>query len=240
MQHRRINLLIMASILSALLRSISSAQNTAAPTEAEFWPEVQAYIKLNPKFRLFFNGSVSTSVEDGELLRGNAFEALVGAHLDYIPSNHFVLRAGYRYIFSLDESDPYHEHRVILEQTPRHLFPGQILVSDRNREDFRSVNGDFSFRYRNRLTAEREFQVWKRSWTPYGSIEVFYDSRFNAWSRNRWSTGIVLPVRKRLAPLKLLFPDKDVTVDLYYLRQNDRNPSEKHVNAFGITIAIHQ
>jgi len=40
-----------------------------------------------------------------------------------------------------------------------------------------SMNGNFSFRYRNRIRLEREFRVCGRSLTPYGSVEVYHDSR---------------------------------------------------------------
>lgn len=51
------------------------------------------------------------------------------------------------------------------------------MLSDRNRVDFRWVNDKFSVRYRNRLTLEREFTIGERSYTPYASIEAYYDSR---------------------------------------------------------------
>ena len=50
-----------------------------------------------------------------------------------------------------------------------------------------SMNGNFSFRYRNRIRLEREFRVYGRSLTPYGSVEVYHDSRFDVWNRNRFT-----------------------------------------------------
>ena len=55
---------------------------------------------------------------------------LVGAHLDYFANEHLILRGGYRYIFSLDESDPYKEHRVILEQRLRPSVSQSRFTSD--------------------------------------------------------------------------------------------------------------
>jgi hypothetical protein len=55
-----------------------------------------------------------------------------------------------------------------------------LLLIDRNRLDLRWVDGNFSWRCRNRLTLERHFKMGgNRALTPYASGELFYDSRFD-------------------------------------------------------------
>ena len=144
-------------------------------TRNEFWPEIDVYVNVKPKVRIYLIGTVSKSVEDGEIRNAQSFEAQIGAHVDYIPNDHIILRVGYRFGTSVGETDsPYKEHRILTEQTLRKLLPGDLLLSDRNREDFRFVNGDFSFRYRNRVTIEREVHLFKgRTITPYASAEIF-------------------------------------------------------------------
>jgi hypothetical protein len=227
-------------ILFCLLLAVGEADaQSDSDTSNEIWPEVQVFFDVKPKVRIFLLGTVSTSVEDGEVLRGQAYEALFGAHLDYLPNDNFFLRTGYRFITSLDESAPSKEHRIVIEQHFRKMLKGDVLLSDRNREDYRFINGDFSFRYRNRVTLEREFIIKDRALTPYASGEIFYDSRFNTWNRNRYAFGVVLPIRRRYAALKMLFPKRDVTVDIYYMRQNDSRSSTPHVNALGLAFQIH-
>lgn len=116
---------------------------------------------------------------------------------------------------------------------------GGLLLSDRNREDFRFVNGDFSFRYRNRVTIEREFHVFKqRNMTPYASGEVFYDTRYDVWNRNRWTVGVQISLRP--GPLrKMLLPQRQVIFDLYYTRQNDSRSETQHVNDIGAALALY-
>ena len=213
------------------------AQDT---TKKEFWPEVDVYITVKPKVRLFLSGTVSKSVEDGELRNAQGYESQIGVHVDYIPNKHVILRTGYRYGTSVgSNSEPFKEHRLLTEQTLRHLLPGDLLLSDRNREDFRFVNGDFSFRYRNRVTLEREFHLFKgRSITPYVSEEVFYDTRYNIWNRNRFTVGVQQSLRH--GPLrKMLLPKRQVTLDLYYMRQNDSRSEIQHVNALGAALAFY-
>jgi hypothetical protein len=223
-----------------LLLVAAPAVNAQEPaTRNEFWPEIDVYINLKPKIRLFLLGTASKSVEDGELFNARAFESQVGAHVDYIPNNHVILRAGYRFGTSVGEtSEPFREHRLLTEQTLRKMLPGDLLLSDRNREDFRFLKGDFSFRYRNRVTIEREFQLKKRTITPYISGELFYDTRYDIWNRNRWAAGVQTSITR--GPLrKLLLPKRQIVLDLYYLRQNDSRSDTPHVNAIGASLAFH-
>jgi len=113
------------------------------------------------------------------------------------------------------------------------------LLSDRNREEFRVVNGDFSFRYRNRVTLEREFLLPGRSLTPYGSVEVYHDSRFIAWNRNRLTAGVQVQLKKALPLLRLVTPRKQVILDVYYTEQNDSRSQPHHLHAIGIALGLH-
>ena len=209
-------------------------------TGNEFWPEIDVYINIKPKVRLYLLGTVSKAIEDGELRNGQGFEAQIGVHVDYIPNEHLILRTGYRYGTSLGKSDsPYKEHRLLTEQTLRQLLPGGLLLSDRNREDFRFVNGDFSFRYRNRVTLEREFHLFKkRSITPYVSGEIFYDTRYSIWNRNRLAVGVQTSLR-RGPVMKMVLPKRQIILDLYYLKQNDSRAGTQHVNAVGAALSFY-
>ena len=206
----------------------------ASDTRTELWPEVDVYVPLNEKVRLYFLFTITRAEETKENTEGQ-----FGAHVDYTVNKRLVLRAGYRYGFSLTETDPFREHRPIAEQTYREQLPLKILLSDRNREEFRIVNGDFSFRYRNRLMLEREFVIPGRSITPYGAVEVYHDSRFNAWNRNRLTGGVQVQLKKALPLLRLVTPRKQVIIDVYYTRQNDSRSQPRHLHAIGTALAIH-
>jgi hypothetical protein len=234
-------LILILGLFLLLFAFSSQATRAQEPTtHKEFWPEIDVYINLKPKVRLFFLGTVSKSVEDGEFRKAQAFEAQIGAHVDYIPNKHVILRTGYRYGSSVrNSSDPFKEHRFLTEQTLRTLLPGGLLLSDRNREDFRFVNGDFSFRYRNRVTVEREFHVFReRTITPYVSGEVFYDTRYDVWNRNRYAIGVQTSLRPG-SLLKMLLPKRQIILDLYYMRQNDSRSDTPHVNAMGAALSFY-
>ena len=226
--------------LLLLLMGARTGRAQEPTTRQELWPEIDVYINIKPKVRLFLLGTVSKSVEDGELRNAQSYEAQIGVHVDYIPNEHVILRAGYRYGTAVGSNDDgFREHRLLTEQTLRKLVPGNFLLSDRNREDFRVINGDFSFRYRNRLTIEREIPVFRsRTTTPYVSGEIFYDTRYHVWNRNRWAVGVQQSLRR--GPLgKMLLPKSQIVLDLYFMRQNDSRSSPPHVNAIGTSLAFH-
>jgi len=225
-----------------LFLSVVGARSVAAqePTSDEFWPEIDIYIHIKPEVRLFFLGTVAKLVEDGEFRNAQGYQGQIGVHVDYIPNNHVILRTGYRRGFAVgNDSDPFSEHRIVTEQTLRKLLPGDVLLSDRNRQDFRFVNGDFSFRYRNRVTIEREFDLFKGlNIIPYASGELSYDTRFNVWNRNALAVGIQQSLRR--GPIrKMLLPISQVILDLYFMRINDSRSDIPHVRGIGAALSIY-
>jgi hypothetical protein len=217
---------------------VTIAQEPA--TRQEFWPEIDVYVHIKPKVRLYFLGTVSRSIEDGELFNGQRSEGQFGVHVDYIPNPHVILRTGYRYGRALgDNDDGFRENRFLTEQVLKKLLPGDLLFSDSNREDFRFINGDFSFRYRNRVQVEREFHVLKgRTMTPYVGAAISYDTRYDVWNRNRFAVGVMTSLKP--GPLmKMLLPKRQIIFDFYYLHQKDSRSSPAHVNGLGAVLQFY-
>jgi hypothetical protein len=112
-----------------------------------------------------------------------------------------------------------------------------LLLSDRNREDFRFLLDGFSFRYRNRLMLEHEFQLaGNRGIPPYGSVEGFYDTRYDVWNKTRFTAGLQIALKNR--PLDLL-PKHHAILDVYYMRVHDTRGSTPHVNGLGLVLAFY-
>ncbi|MFZ0062607.1 MAG: DUF2490 domain-containing protein [Pyrinomonadaceae bacterium] len=236
--------LISGLFLLVLLGDTRTIRAQEPTKRDEFWPGVEVYINVKPKVRLYLLGGVSKSIEDGELFNAQSYEAQVGAHVDYIPNDHAILRAGYRYGRAVgDNDDGFREHRILADQILRKLLPADLLLTDRNREEFRFIRGEFSFRYRNRVTIEREFQfdlplLRGRTIAPYVLGEIFYDTRFGVWNRNRYAVGVVQSLR-RGPILRKLLPKRGINLDLYFMRQNDSRSSPPHVNALGASLIFH-
>ena len=222
--------------LVALAVAFSSGTYAQQDTDTvkQFWPEVDFYVPLNEKFQLFFLATTTKAQET----RNNT-EGQVGAHIDYHVNKKISLRTGYRYGFSLGGSDPFKEHRIIFEQTLRQPLPLDVLLSDRNREELRWVNGEFSARYRNRVTLEREFKILNRAITPYGSAEVYYDSRFKTWNRNRLVVGAQIALKKGAPLMTLIHPKRQLVLDVYVSRQNDSRSQPARVKGLGMAFSIY-
>jgi hypothetical protein len=130
---------------------------------------------------------------------------------------------GYRYIAHVDKPP---EDRGILELTARFPLPARMQLSDRNRADLRVIQGQFSWRYRNRNTLERSFVIHKYPITPYGQAEFYYNSQSDSWDRKIYQFGLNFPLHRR------------AELNPYYERQNNTS-KPNHVNAFGVTVSLY-
>lgn len=224
-------------LLGILLSGLSPA--AAAPnTQSEFWPEVDAYINLNSTTRIFLLSSFRNHQA------GDAWNGDFGAHINFalkpvfrrelrqrddVFSKRFLsFQAGFRYLRSLTNGAPYLERRWVVDCTPRYPLPGNFVISDRSRGEMRFVSGKpFSTRYRNRLQLERDFTIGRLVYTPYINGEVLYDTRYDAWSQNRYSAGVEVPAGTHLV------------LETYYLRKNQSRSTPSHVNAFGLRLVFY-
>ena len=219
--------------LTVAFSSDALAQQRPEPVK-QIWPEVDVYISLSEKIRLFFLATTTKAEETKQNLEGQ-----LGVHVDYKVNRKVSLRAGYRYGFSLGGSDPFKEHRILFEQTLRQSLPLEVLLSDRNREEVRWVNGESSARYRNRVTLEREFKILNRQVTPYGSAEVYYDSRFKTWNRNRFAVGAQIAFKRGAPLISLIYPKRQLVLDVYVMRQNDSRSQPARLKALGIAFSLY-
>jgi len=225
-------------LAGATLLTLSFAVPAHAQSK-QVWPEVSTFVKLNDRMRFYF---LATTVKESE----ETTEGEYGPNLDFYikplkkqrkkwlvfpldesKARRLSVRVGYRYILPYGSDDP-GEHRGVLEITPRTPLPAGILVSDRSRMDFRFIEGVYSWRYRNRLTFEREFSVRRFKFAPYIRGEAYYDSRYDKWSRTAIIAGSTFPVTKH------------IELEPYWEHQNDSGgSSNRDVNAFGAVVNLY-
>jgi len=202
------------------------------------WPELDLFVNTSEHSRLFFL-LAGTRVRQGGYTDGQ-----LGAHLDLYFGPVFKHRADNQpdearsrllsvrvgYLFGKtpkDSPDPFVEHTPIIEVSPRYYLAKGLLLTDRNRYDFRFLNGIYTPRYRNRLKIERTFQLGKRSLTPYAHVEGFYDRRFNSFHRFRYTAGAEFQINKRFV------------LEGYYLRQQDSQADPRGLNVAGIVLQFY-
>jgi len=135
-----------------------------------------------------------------------------------------TLRMGYLFgATAAGNPKPFTEHTPTIEANSRFYFT-HLLVSNRNRVDFRFINGVFTPRYRNRLKVEGTIPIKNMGLTPYAYAEAFYDWRYNAFHRFRFAAGAELELTKR------------VVLESYYMRQIDSGSEPRAENIAGLAI----
>jgi hypothetical protein len=136
-------------------------------TKQEVWPEVNLFYKLNDKFRIY-------ALYSATKLRNSSYtDGGYGIYLDYFTVSrirekfgfnirdstggyYLWLRAGYLYSSTPPESeDPFKENTFVTEANVRFHLPYEILLTNKNRFDWRSINCSFEPRYRPWLTLKR-------------------------------------------------------------------------------------
>ncbi|MFN8009608.1 MAG: DUF2490 domain-containing protein [Terriglobia bacterium] len=219
-------------LFSLILSSNLFAQQPE--TWGEFWSEADAYFQLDQTKRLNFQGGTRSAGESSYLqwytgtqlnlqLKPVIKEHL--PHYDRDKESYFVFGVGYQYWRTTqDDKSPSNENRGLIEITPRYYPGAQLLLTDRNLIEFRFINGEYSTRYRNRLTLERAFQIHHFRFDPYGWGELYYDTRYDGWIQNQYSFGVQFQFGRRWM------------LDSYYLHQNTSQSTPNHLNVAGLTL----
>jgi hypothetical protein len=224
------------SLMVAPLLLLLCLSARAQTSTEEFLPEVDAYLRLNSVVRFAFQaketreGGDPTQAELGpsvefHLKKLVKLRDVTAFDLDDSKSRPLVLSVGYRYVPSPDKPTV---NRLEPVATVHFPMPGRILISDRSRADLDWSNGNFTWRYRNRLTLERRVTIRSYHPGPYVSGEVFYESQYGKWSSTNLYAGCLLPVGKH------------IQFDPYYEHENNtgKTPNQQ-VNAVGLILNLY-
>jgi len=145
------------AILVTILTLFSGGSTArAADLEADAWPEIDIWIKLDEIQRDRLYILLSYTEEPTYQYQ----ETAVGLSWDRCFHPNWAWRVGTRYIDKkVDPPDP-GETRVVLDLKWFYPLGKEWLLTDRNRLDLRHFDGDTvaSFRYRNRVMLEKPFE----------------------------------------------------------------------------------
>jgi hypothetical protein len=208
-----------------------------ATRSQEVWPAVDAYYRFSPRFRLYgtLGGTKKeSSYSDGAVgIFADYFtfpfvKVLRPDHVDSLPGEFLWLRCGYQYSTTPPSAeDPFKEGMIVTEANARYHLPLQMLLTWKNRFDWRSKNGDFEARYRPKITVERDLHTDFLFFTVTGLVEYF--ANFTNGSVNRFKTqlGFELKVTQR------------INYEAYWNHQFEHQPEIQSVDAFGMTLKIY-
>jgi hypothetical protein len=205
-------------------------------TEFQGWWEIDGYYRIDAQWRLFGLASLTRYRES------QTADFQVGAHLDfsffpiaplltfeateYERYRLFLFRAGYLYARGIgSRQDEYLEHSVVAEAHIRLNITEYLLLSDRNRFEGRRINGEGSWRYRNRVRLERLTRTAFLPVNPYLSFEVLYDERVETFNRLRTTAGIEWNLSGTFV------------LDTYYMYQSDSRFSPATLHVGGVSLS---
>lgn len=235
------------SLAAAVVASAAlacSAPHASAEQRNEFWPELDVYVPLGERTRLFAAVAATRAEETQASGQGVQYQDVAaGVHLDItlIPilrkelanadwqrNRYLWMRIGYRYgrsISDAEQDDRFREQRGIFEITGRtRPLAGDLEFIGRLRWDSRDVNDQHSNRYRVRVTVEKVLSVDGRAVVPFANAEAFYDTRFDTWNRQRYQAGAEIAL------------DRNWRIEPSLVRQNDSRSQPARVNAFALAL----
>src|SRR5215471_14488905 len=231
MGRRRLKITLSIAAVSAVFPGFAKAED-----QLPFWPEVDAFVKLSPKTRLLFTTEANDNRDEpkSKWIVGSYLDVFVPrfrpvlfrriSELDESRNQRIVIRAGYRFSHTWGTEPAQIEHRPVTDATFRWDFLDRILGSDRNRFEFRFVNGAYSWRNRNQAKISHDISIKGTTLIPFISAEGSYDSQYQTVSRYRYEAGATFPLGKVWA------------IEPYFARQRSRAPSDSFMNFFGLTI----
>jgi hypothetical protein len=202
-------------------------------TENEIDPEVDAHIQFHSNVRLLAIGGVEQGIgfpyqqSYGGAGLGYQVKRILRSHIESIDpdkEHYFVFGGGYEFLRTVQSEEVKDENRIIIEGTSGLRLPAGFLVRDRNRVELRWQDGSYSTRYRNLVTAERDFIVHGFHFIPSGSAEFFYDGSNHSWNEEWYTAGVQVPY-KRLWML-----------ETFYRRENCDTCNPTNWNETGLTL----
>jgi hypothetical protein len=201
----------------------------------QFLPEVDTYVKLNSIVRVY--GQAKDDRDGGDPTQATIgpsiqlysppilkLKRITAFDLDDATSRALVFEAGYRVITS--PNDPT-ENQFLVAVTSHLPLRKGFLVSDRNRAEMDWKAGTFYWRYRNKLTIERNLAIHSFKLIPYVAAEPYYESQYKKWSTTALYAGSLVPIGRH------------VQLNPYYEHQNNTGKHENtQTNSIGLALYL--
>jgi hypothetical protein len=211
--------ILLAFAIIFFCATVGTAQLITDDEDIQSWNDVQLTVPLSKSFDFYTAvtmrfGKNVTRLNDGRFAIGMVWK----------PTKSLSIMPFYWNIRARNSRSRFlPEHRLALRITYRFPFKKFGLIHRSQFEDRMRQPAD-SWRYRSMMTFEKDLP---KKFIPQAKFffgdEVFYDSATKKFSRNRFSIGINKTLNKNLA------------VDIYYMRQNDGFSHPGDLNTIWVT-----
>ncbi len=201
--------------------AIFADAQTADTNDNQSWNDVQLTVPVTEQFDFTLTGTFRfgkniTRLNDRRIAVGFVYKPNKSWSFQPFYSNIVARNAGGRFLM---------EHRLNFRATYRFPFK-RFGLSHRSWFERRLRQPRNSWRYRPSLTFEKDIGVIIPDTKFFMTEEVFYDSILKRFSRNRFSVGINKNLTKKLS------------LDVFYLRQNDGFSRPGNLNVIGVNFKI--
>jgi hypothetical protein len=228
----RRRLLIVLS-LSIVSWSAAAGQSTTSSIENEIWPEGDFHVQIPSHLRVLGFVGVEQGVEypfqqvyaAGAL--GRQFKPILKPHwenIDQDKEHYLLLGGGYEFLRTAQSGSVKLENRITMDATPNYRLTSRFLIRDRNWVELRWIDGVYSTTYRNMPYIEHDFLAHGVRFTPFGSVEFFYDGPKHSWDQEWYTAGAQLPYKRSFM------------VETYYRREHCATCTPVNWNAAGVTL----
>lgn len=225
----------LASALVLMLALMTPGQNPNTVTELDPGLAVGFDINRHVRLDVYTGREKSDELDSGKWKIGAGvslrakpvFKSLID-NFDSDKQHVLVTGVTYEYSRASEANVESIEHKLMLDATARYAFAGKLLLSNRNRFEFRWIDAEYRFRYRNRFFLERTWKAKAFKFTPYGGAEAFWDQNFNKWNQFRFTGGVQIPIPKF----------KRTSIDLYYERVRCTTCANPNTNVFAANLNI--
>ncbi len=226
----RVICILLAGILCQAL-----SDRAHAADDWEIWPEVNAFVPLNERTRLYLDAAYAEGQEsDVQSLDLAAYldislKPILRDEMrteDWQRSRYLWARIGYDRIAKATGDTPRElaESRGIVSFYGKAPLPADVWLEARVRADLRWIGGDYSTRYRLRAEVTREFTIRDHTVVPFFNVEWFYDTRYDGWARILYQVGPEVTVSDHFR------------YEVYFARQIDSLPEKQIVDALGVNL----
>jgi len=209
-------------LLGLSLQSQLASGQTAPLEDTQNWNDVQLTIPLNRQFDFLINGQFRIGNNLTEFVDERS-----GFGISYKPNKYLTLTPSYLYVAMQQSATRrrLHEHRPGFTLFIRLPKLKGFTITDRNLIERRlRAFASNSVRNRNRIQVEHPVTLRDLKFNVFVSDEVFYDSSLRAFSRNRFNVGASKALNKNL------------TGELYFMRQSDGRARPGGINVIGTAL----
>ncbi len=199
---KEIIFLISLSFIS--LGTLTVPNPAAGGDDTQYWNEFIFKHRLTPRWETHFKTEQRLVDQIGELGTHNYVAGLV---VSALPAFDFELN----YKFEKEKSDPgtTDEHRLEIIPILK-WFWKEVGFKLRNRLEYRTIDGETSWRLREKIIIKKQINASGWTFTPYFSEELFYDFRVGDFNQNRIAVGVSKEVVR------------DLELSLYYMYKSNQ------------------